>query len=193
MRNAIFDGFALARQLSVEVGDFVDGVDVEQFFEPRHKTWQVVAVQLRQQFFIFKGRLKTGIHFGRFKLECFLEGNHGFNDPLGQPLELLVFCVNARLQPCTHVLLTVVAGFHCQLMLAQRRSAHGFEFCRQSIIDDRALQQRLGLQAKILRVGAALFYLGALLAPSLQLFTSFLLHLLHCAQAFIQLLQDVRR
>ena len=92
--DTLLDGFALAGQLSIEVRDFVDGVDVEQFLEARNKTRQVVAVQLRQQVFIFKGRFKAGIHLGRLQLECLLEGGHGFDDLLSQTFELQVFGVN---------------------------------------------------------------------------------------------------
>src|SRR5690606_37727520 len=73
VRDALLDGFALAGQLGIEVGNFVDRVDVEQFLESRNEAWQVVAAQLRQQVFVFKGRLEAGIHLDRLELERFLE------------------------------------------------------------------------------------------------------------------------
>jgi len=79
------------------------------------------------------------------------------------------------------------------LLLAQCLGTHGFEPCCQCIVAASAGEQRLGLLAKFLRVCAALFQLGALLARSLQRFPGVFVRFLQCAQVIVQLLEDIGR
>ena len=190
--DALFDGFALTGQLGIEVGDFVDGVDVEQLLEARHKARQVVAVQLRKQVFVFKGPCQAGIHLGGFQLEALFEGGHGFDDFFGQTPQLDVFGINACLQPSAQVLLAVVAGLHAEWLFAQSFCAHGIEPCSQGRVDGHLVQQRSGLLVQRLRVSAPLLHLGAFVARALQFFASGFLCRLHAAQLVVELLEHVR-
>ena len=107
--DALLDGFALARQLRVEIGDLVDGVDVQELLEARLEARQVVALQAGEQAFILRQCRECNVHFGRLGLELLLETAHGIDDALGKARQALVLHVDASLQPVAQLLLAVVA------------------------------------------------------------------------------------
>ena len=112
MTSTRSDRFPLARELGVEIGDLVDGIDVEQFLETRFEARQVVVLQILHQALELGQRGQADVDLGGLCLEGLLETAHGVDDAFGQARETLVFGINARLQAVAHVLFAVVAGFH---------------------------------------------------------------------------------
>ena len=143
--DALFDGLALAGELGVEIGDFVDSVDVEQFLEAGFEARQIVPVQLRQQGPVFVGGGGIGVEFGGLQLVGLLEFGHGLDDFLGEPFQSLLFGVDARFQPRAHILLTVVTGLDTELMFTQSLVAQGLNTLGEDFVRRTLVQQCLGL------------------------------------------------
>ena len=65
--DAFLDGFPLARQLRLEVGDFADGVLVQQLLEARLETRQVVGLKRVEHRSEFAAGLDADIHLPGFQ------------------------------------------------------------------------------------------------------------------------------
>src|SRR5439155_3943830 len=65
------------------------------------------------------GGSNAGIGFLGLQRIAIAIGPHGVDDLFGEPADFFAFIVNFVLQPLTHVLFAVVAGFNRQVMLAQ--------------------------------------------------------------------------
>jgi len=107
--HPLLDRLSFAGELGVEVGDLVDGVDVQELLEARLEARQVVALQAGEQAFILRQCRECNVHFGRLGLELLLETAHGIDDALGKARQALVLHVDASLQPVAQLLLAVVA------------------------------------------------------------------------------------
>ncbi len=75
--DALGDRLPLTVELGVKAGDLVDGVDVQQFFEARLESGQVVLLQAVEHPFILWQRRQVCVHLHGLGLELIFEAVHG--------------------------------------------------------------------------------------------------------------------
>ena len=195
--DAFPNGLALAGELGLEVGDFADGVLVQQLLEPGLEARQVVGLQPVEHGAILEPGLDAGIHFGGVQRERLLERHHRLDDAVPEPPLAMVLGVYAGLEPLPHVLLAVVAGLHRQLMLGQGLGPHPGEFLEpgaerlRSRVD--ALEHGLRLLAQIRGILLALLGLGARFSTCVQLLLRGRQTPVDLRELCVQLCEHVRR
>lgn len=133
--NPLLDGFSLSGQLPVEVGDFIDRIDVEQLLETLLKPREVVTIKLLQQVAILIASIEIGIELAGLQFVGLLECDHGPYDPVPQPLEHFGLSIHFPLQRFTHFTLGIVARLNGKQTVHQDLAAQGLQLNPGGFID----------------------------------------------------------